>query len=310
MRSERVTCFSATASKGTTIVARDLQHVTVSGTELAYLEAGDPEGPLALCLHGFPDTAWGWERLVDDLADRGHHAVAPFLAGYAPSAVPPGGVSFLGGFVRDANALHEALGGGSDAVLVGHDWGALTAYGAASSAPDRWRRVVTAALPPTSVMAVALTDYVQMKLFWYQRVFMEPSAEDIVAADDLAFIERLWEDWSPGYDGTAAVARVKDALRDRAHLTAALGSYRGMFDFSLVPPELLDDTMAALSPHPQPTLYLHGAQDGCCDVRWGRAAEGVLPEGSEVHIIEAAGHFLQYEQPDVVNRLIVDFVTR
>ena len=55
--------------------------------DFAYLEAG--AGPLALCLHGFPDTAWGWRHLLPALADAGFHAVAPFLRGYAPTVAGP-----------------------------------------------------------------------------------------------------------------------------------------------------------------------------------------------------------------------------
>ena len=44
--------------------------------------------------------------------------------------------------------------------------------------------------------------------------------------DDLAFIDGLWADWSPGYDGAEDLAHVKDALRDPANLAAALGYYR------------------------------------------------------------------------------------
>ena len=51
---------------------------------------GRGDGPLALCLHGFPDTAHTWRYLLPRLADAGYHAVAPFLRGYAPTSVPGG----------------------------------------------------------------------------------------------------------------------------------------------------------------------------------------------------------------------------
>jgi pimeloyl-ACP methyl ester carboxylesterase len=58
------------------------------------------------------------------LADAGFRAVAPFTRGYAPSSVAPDGMYQTGALSADANALHEALGGDSSAVLIGHDWGA------------------------------------------------------------------------------------------------------------------------------------------------------------------------------------------
>ena len=88
-----------------------------NGLEFAYLTDGPEDGPLALCLHGFPDTAHTWRYLLPELAAAGFRAVAPFLRGYAPTAIPADGRYQVGALVRDANALHEALGGGDDAVL-------------------------------------------------------------------------------------------------------------------------------------------------------------------------------------------------
>src|SRR5580693_5866297 len=109
-----------------------LRMTTVRANDLDFglLEAGS--GPLALCLHGFPDTAHTWKHLLPALADAGFHAVAPFMRGYAPTAIPADGAYQIGALVADAVALHEALGGDGDAVLIGHDWGAETAYGAAA----------------------------------------------------------------------------------------------------------------------------------------------------------------------------------
>src|SRR5688500_11388309 len=99
-------------------------HIEANGLLFGYLEAGSHDGPLALCLHGFPDSAWTWRHLLPDLADAGYRAVAPFLRGYAPTDVADDGVYHLGAIVSDACALHEALGGDEQAVLIGHDWGA------------------------------------------------------------------------------------------------------------------------------------------------------------------------------------------
>ena len=120
--------------------------VAANGLEFGLLEAGT--GPLALCLHGFPDSAHTWRHLLPALAEAGFHAVAPFQRGYAPTAVPDDACYSIGALVADAVALHRVLGGDGQAVLIGHDWGAEAAYGAASFAPDRWRRVVTLGIPP------------------------------------------------------------------------------------------------------------------------------------------------------------------
>ena len=96
--------------------------INANGLEFACLSDGPDDGPLALCLHGFPYTAHTWRYLLPELAEAGFHAVAPFLRGYAPTSIPADGHYQVGALVQDANALHEALGGGPDAVIVGHDW--------------------------------------------------------------------------------------------------------------------------------------------------------------------------------------------
>src|SRR5689334_19667198 len=116
--------------------------VKANGLEFGYLAAGPEDGPLALCLHGFPDSAHTWRHLLPELAADGYRAVAPFMRGYAPTSVPDDGAYQSGALAADANALHEELGGTSEAVIIGHDWGAFATYGAAAHAPERWRRVV------------------------------------------------------------------------------------------------------------------------------------------------------------------------
>ena len=102
--------------------------INANGLDFACLVDGPDDGPLALCLHGFPDTAHTWRYLLPELAAAGFHAVAPFLRGYAPTSIPADGRYQIGALVQDITALHEALGGGPDAVIVGHDWGALATY--------------------------------------------------------------------------------------------------------------------------------------------------------------------------------------
>ena len=63
--------------------------VTANGLQFGVLEVGS--GPLALCLHGFPDSAHTWRYLLPALADAGFHAVAPFMRGYAPTGIPADG---------------------------------------------------------------------------------------------------------------------------------------------------------------------------------------------------------------------------
>lgn len=282
--------------------------VTANGVDFAYLEAGS--GPLALCLHGFPDSAWGWRHLLPDLANADFHAVAPFMRGYAPTSVPDDGLYQTGVLSLDACELHAALGGDGDAVIIGHDWGASATYGAAAWKPALWRRVVTAAVPPLAALTQGFLSYDQLHRSWYMFFFQHPLAEIAVMMDDLAFIDRLWQTWSPGHNGAESIGHVKDSLRDPANLAAAIGYYRANIGEGKRSPDLEPVQAAVALPTPQPTLYLHGRDDGCVGVGLVDSAIAFLPaEESRVEIIDGAGHFLHLERPEVVNPLIVDFVT-
>lgn len=283
--------------------------IPANGLEFACLADGPEDGPLALCLHGFPDTAHTWRYLLPELASAGFHAVAPFLRGYAPTGLAADGHYQVGALVRDANALHEALGGRDDAVIVGHDWGALTTYGAVAHQPARWRRAVTAAVPPTAAIGMSLFTYAQLRRSWYMFFFLSPAAELALPLEDYSFIDHLWRDWSPGYDGAWDVARVKESIGDADHMRAAISYYRAMWDPSLQAPELSEEQDASLSPTPKPTLYLHGRNDECMLLSSIGSPLDFLAEGSETEIVDDTGHFLHVEKPEAVNRRILTFLT-
>jgi pimeloyl-ACP methyl ester carboxylesterase len=122
---------------------------------------------------GFPDHARLPHQPV--LAAAGFHAVAPFMRGYAPSDVPLQGPYQSAALAEDAVALIEALGH-DRAVVFGHDWGAVAAYGAAVLAPQRVIRLVTAAVPHGAAFPTALlTNYEQQRRSWYMFFFRRRS---------------------------------------------------------------------------------------------------------------------------------------
>jgi pimeloyl-ACP methyl ester carboxylesterase len=283
--------------------------VAANGLEFGLLEAGAGDGPLALCLHGFPDSAHTWRHLLPALADAGFHAVAPFLRGYAPTSVPDDACYSVGALVADAVALHQALDGDGRAVLIGHDWGAEAAYGAAAFAPDRWRRMVALGSPPPALDPVLFGDYQQLKRFFYLFWFRDSLARaaEVVAADGMAVLDRLWRDWSPGYDAAEDLVRVKDSLRQPTNLLAAISYYLDPVPDAVpgaVVPYAAEERAAALQPQ-QPTLYLHGSVDGCIGVELARGAERQLAPGSRMLVVDGAGHFPHLERPAEVNEHIL-----
>lgn len=286
-------------------------HVSANGIDFAYLEAGPADGPLALCLHGFPDHAPTWERLLADLAAAGYHAVAPWMRGYAPTALAPDGSYEVASLALDAVGIADALAGDGEAVLVGHDWGAIASYAAVGHRPDRFRRLVTLAVPHPAALGTAFFDPRQLQRSFYMFVFQTPIADLAVPMNDYAFIDYLWSYWSPGFTPDPAFMRaLKDTLASPGSTDAAIGYYRAMLGTTPPNPALAEVAAAGSGPMAVPTLYLHGEDDGCMGVELcNRELLGaMLPEGSVVDTIAGAGHFLHLERPDLVNGRILDFL--
>jgi pimeloyl-ACP methyl ester carboxylesterase len=281
--------------------------------DFAYLEDGPADGPLALCLHGFPDIAPTFTALLGELAAAGFHAVAPWMRGYAPTQVPADGLYQPGALSLDALGLADALAGDRPAVVVGHDWGAIAAWGAVVHRPERFRRIVAMAVPHRATLAARLfTTPGQLKRSWYMFFFQLPLADMAVTLDDFALIDRLWRDWSPGYEPPPEHLRgVKDALAAPGGLDAAIGYYRHLLN-----PLHHDRRLAAAEAAgngwvPVPAMYLHGADDECigADMVAPDEMKDVCPAGLEVEIMPGVGHFLHLEEPERVNRRIVGFLT-
>ena len=278
----------------------------------AYLEAGPADGPLVLCLHGFPDHAPTYEALLADLAGAAFHAVAPWLRGYAPTAAAPDGKYHTAYLALDTIALCDALAPDRDTYLVGHDWGAGAVDLAASYRPDRFGKVVTLAVPPQAAIGARfISNPDQLKRSWYIWFFQTPLADAAVPMNDFAFVDKLWADWSPGYTPPEGFMRsLKDTFA--TSITNAIDYYRHTFGARVTPEgEAAKVAAASSGGYPGPRLYLHGADDGCLGVDLideGALKEAVGPRGS-YEIVEGAGHFLHLEKPDVVNAKIVAFLS-
>lgn len=303
---------AAVVSRSSYAVNREIRQgrIHAAGIDFAYLEAG--QGPLALCLHGFPDSPWTYRYLLPSLAAAGYRAVAPYMRGYAPTGIPADGDFSTAALARDPGALHEALGGDEQAILIAHDWGAAAAYGALLVEPARWRKAVIGNVPHFGVFSQIALSYAQIKRSFYFWFFQMPPSESIVAANDLAFIEQLWRDWSPLYDAKEDVEQAKACLRDPEHLRAALGYYRDFFDPARFGTPSWGEQQARVLGNRvmKPVLYLHGTHDGCIALD-DASLQGMLKfigDGSQVVRIQDTGHFFLVEKPAEVNRRILDFL--
>lgn len=275
--------------------------VSANGLDFPIIEAG--EGPLALCLHGFPDHARSWTDLIEHLAASGFHAVAPAMRGYWQGGAAPDGAYQSWATGGDALALIEALGH-ERAHVIGHDWGAAAAYAAANMGPEKIDRLVTMAVPYGPQVGMAfLMDGDQQRRSWYMFFFQLGLSSMAVPLNDFAFIDRLWAEWSPGYAAPEADrAALKAMFAQPGVLDQALAYYRQLFNST--PPA----GVSLGGPIATPTLYLHGVDDGCIGAALTQGMAAQFTGGFRLEMIEAAGHFLHLEQPAKVAALVTDFL--
>jgi pimeloyl-ACP methyl ester carboxylesterase len=270
----------------------------------ATLAHGDPGAPVILCLHGFPDHPPTFLPLMRELAAAGYRVVAPWLRGYAPSTLD--GPYDADTIAADAVDLAGALAADEPVILVGHDWGAVAAYGALVRAPDRFRAAVTMAVPhPLAFMANLRRNPAQLRRSWYMFFFQLPAIpEHVVPRDGFAFIDRLWRAWSPGY---AAPARDMDELKQclAASMPAPIAYYRAI---ARPARELRARLRRVEDKIVTPTLHLHGANDGCVAAALGRGQERFFAGRFASDVVPGVGHFMQIEAPTEIARRILTWV--
>lgn len=260
--------------------------VQANGLRFGYLEQGS--GPLVLLVHGFPDSAYTWTDVMPAIAEAGFRAVAPFTRGYAPTEVPRDGAYDSETLARDLLALLDALGDGTPAILVGHDWGASAAYSAAALAPDKLRLLVTLAIPhPGGIRPTP-------KLVWTLRHFFslrKPNAADKVRANEFAYVDELYRRWSPGWKQIPAeeTARVKDIFRQPGCCEAACGYYRAQGLGVKTPPSHALTISV-------PTVAFAGTTDNIAPRLYEKARHKFT--GSYEVVQVPGGHFMHREHPE------------
>lgn len=264
----------------------------------------DASLPLAVLVHGFPDTPNTWRYLGPDLAERGYRVVAPWLPGYD---APTGHPISVGTYVRYLLDVRRSYRPDDRAVLVGHDWGAQAGYGAVATEPSAFHRFVALAVPPIAALAAGMFGYAQLKRSFYIWFIQQVGlAEAAVLAP--GFFESLWGDWSPGYDAADDVAELRRYLT-ADNIADVICPYRASFNPQFADPDAEAEASAALQPPPVPTLYLHGATDGAIGADLLGDLAGYLPAaGSVAEIVAGVGHFLHLENPDLIAAKVGDWL--
>jgi pimeloyl-ACP methyl ester carboxylesterase len=194
---------------------------------------------------------------------------------------------------------------------MGHDWGAVAGFAAAQLAPAKIAKLIALSVPHVAPLFGAfVSNPEQQRRSWYIFFFQQALAEAAIAHDDFAFLDRIWQDWSPGWKyPPEELAAVKDTFRRPGVLEATLGYYRSLFNPGLHDPKLASVQASLFTvPIGVPTLYFHGARDGCIGVELAREMDGMFAAGLRKVILQGAGHFIHQELPDKVNEEVLAFL--
>lgn len=263
-----------------------------AGLTFDVVDAGPPDGPALIALHGFPANPRSWERLTPALVSAGHRILVPAQRGYSPAARPLRRRDYrIAELVDDVVALADAAGLDRFAV-VGHDWGAPVAWALAERHPDRVSSLAALSVPHTRAFVGSLAG-TQLLRSWYMGMFQVPGLAERILLSRLgpATLVRT------GLDAELA-ADYLDRLRPPGALTAALNWYRAM------PLQLRDLRQAA--PVRVPTLFVWSTGDPFIGRRGVRHCADWVHAPYRLEVIEGGSHWLPEGNADRVGALLIE----
>lgn len=276
----------------------------LGGLKLRYVTAG--EGPLVLLLHGFPEFWYSWRHQIPVLAQR-YQVVAPDLRGYNDSDKPPGVRSYgLDLLAADVRALVRHFGH-EKAVVAGHDWGGAVAWAFASAYPQAAAGLIVLNCPHPEVMRRhLLSNPRQLLRSWYMFLFQLPRLpERRILRDPLLFVKRAFRGGACRKEAFTAVdlQRYAEAIAKPGAATGGLNYYRAAVW------DLTGRGWFRFEPIAAPTLLLWGEEDPALGKELTYHLEPCFTGGNHrLRYIPRCGHWVQQEQPEAVNRHMLEFL--
>lgn len=271
-----------------------------NGIRQHYIDAG--KGPAVALLHGFPETNYAWRHQIAPLAEH-YRVIAPDLRGYGKTDKPASGYDKRT-MAGDLSALLDALQI-ERIALVGHDRGARVATRFVKDHPTRVDRLVVMDNVPTRVVAHSMNARIA-RAYWFFMFHQVPDLpEALIAGREDVWLRHFFNDWC--YDPQTIRGKHFDTYVEAYR---AAGAVRGaMADYRAAPEDVLQDEADAHIKIGCPTMAIWGedfeAVGGSFDMAavWRGMADDLRPEP-----IAQCGHLPQEEQPEIVNRLLLDFL--
>ena len=264
-----------------------------------YLEAGPIGGPTVVLLHGFPDTSFGWRKVIPLLA-KTNRVLAPDLRGFAGTDSPEEGYD-LGTLTRDLTEfiLRTAAPGGArrPVHLIAHDWGASIGWRAATEFPELFSSLTVLDIPhPKAFVEFSATSSRQREYRWFVAQLVSPLAKRILAGFSLERRSRKF---------------YLDELQDPSALTPEDARYyhtvfntpeelRGPLQYYhelAFHGEAITEYFERSGPVRVPTLVLWGARDSYMLKEMAALSCRYVTAECRHHVFPGPGHYLHWEEP-------------
>jgi pimeloyl-ACP methyl ester carboxylesterase len=289
--------------------------------------AVDGDGPLVLFLHGFPECWYSWRHQLAALAPH-FRVVAPDLRGYGESDKPAGVKAYeRSELVADVVGLVKAFGE-RDAVIVAHDWGGAIAWQLAMEHPELTKRLVVMNCPHHAIFQQHFQgDPRQLLKSWYMFFFQIPWLPETLLG-----LNGAWPIANAIRQSAVRKAAITEddlrVLREAASRPGALRSAINYYRAAFRSPEVAAGMPEGLRrffygerafPPPRrrledwpkitaPTLLIWGEQDVALRKELSYGMEPLFAGPFRIEYVADSGHWVQQEQPEVVNRLLLEFL--
>ncbi|GGR65417.1 hydrolase [Micromonospora fulviviridis] len=246
----------------------DLRQVDAGVLTVGYVDAGSPDGPVVLLLHGWPYDIHSFAEVVPRLTAAGHRVLVPHLRGFGTTRFRSADTMRNGqpaALALDTVALMDALGV-QKATLAGFDWGARTADIIAALWPERCQGLVSVSgyliagqesgrkpLPPEAELS-----------WWYQFYFATDRGRDGYEKNLDGFAKLIWRTAPKWAFDDATFARSAASLHNPDHVDVVIHNYRWRLGLAAGEPQY-DEVEEKLAANPSiavPTITLEGDANG------------------------------------------------
>lgn len=277
------------------------QFINTNGIKLHCVTQG--AGPLMLMLHGFPEFWYSWRSQIPEFAPD-YQVMALDLRGYNESEKPKEQSAYvMKEFINDVKGVIESLGY-DRCILVGHDWGGAIAWCFAYAHPEMVEKLIVLNIPHPAKFAEGLRTPQQLFRSSYAFFFQLPLLPELLLqANDYQAIETALTGMA--VDQTTFtpedIDAYKNAIAQRGALTAALNYYRNAFQDNVFGSSQQWRILEV------PTLMIWGEKDPALSKELTQGTETYV-RNFQIRYIPNSSHWVQQEQPQLVNQYIREFL--